>query len=54
MVCYDMGTTVAQITVDACTLIFSQVNPVVQIHDDGLQRPVVEIGAFTSSNHIHA
>ena len=54
MVRYRMGTTMAQITVDACTLIFPQVNPVVQIHDGGLQRPVVEIGASTSSNLIHA
>ena len=54
MVCYRMGITMTQITVDACTLIFPQVNPVVQIHDDSLQRPVVEIGASMSSNHIHA
>lgn len=49
-----MGLTMTQITVDACTLIFSQVKPVVQIREDGLQRPVIEIGASTSSNLIHA
>jgi hypothetical protein len=49
-----MGSTMTQITVYACTLIFSQVKPVVQIREDGLQRPVVETGASLSSNHIHA
>ena len=52
MVCYDMGTTVAQITVDACTRIFPQVSSVVRVHDNGLQRPVVEIGVSTSSKFI--
>lgn len=49
-----MGIMMTQVTVDACTLIFPQVNSVVQMHDDGLQHPVFEIGASTSSNHIHA